>query len=63
MNARVRIIPIDKRTFQLIREHGDRWNVIESRPDVPCFRGPGILCASPDGSYSRWFKPENVEVI
>jgi hypothetical protein len=49
--------PFSSRIKQLIKIHGDIWNIIESR-HIECFNSIGIMIESLDGKHSRWVKPE-----
>jgi hypothetical protein len=62
LELRVRLKPCDKRTKQLIKEHGAIWIEVLRSERVICFEnGPGVFVVSENRQHSRWVKPENLE--
>jgi hypothetical protein len=64
MDKLVKLLPVNKRYKQLIKEHGEVWNEIRRSDSVQCFHSlPGILVEAPMGRYQRWVKPEEIEEV
>lgn len=47
------------RVRQLIKKHGEIWDVLEIA-HVQCFGEFGVLAGSLDGKHSRWVKLDNL---
>lgn len=55
------LLPKDKRLKQLIKEHGEKWDIIKFGNPV-CFCDSGIFIQSTDGKdHKRWVRPNEVE--
>ncbi len=59
--TKIKLLPINKRLKQLIKEFGEVWNIIEHRESVQCFNNEGYLVESLSSEHRRWCRKEEVD--
>lgn len=53
------LLPTNKRAKQLIKEHGEEWEFIQTQK-VQCFNDEGIMIKSLNGKHFRWVRKQEV---